>query len=270
MAEENKEVKKSGMIKVLMVLVVIFALFIGLGPIIVSKIADKLIKLRPTSATKVYAKVAGVISVQDNNVVLTSINNYRYVLEGDSLYKIRDLKGINLQVFGRMKSANPEEIEINGKKAAVKFNIDVTSYDTKELQVGKDKVSQEDFDKVKKRVEDKQNFQQYVLKKVGANAPYSVIKGKLTLESFSNPKTSKINQVLVLKDDYGDSYVVIGKGIFPVLEDYTVYKGVTVVLLGDVTLPVPDIPIIEGVVTFNAKVGYLEDLTTRITDKKAK
>ena len=237
-----------------------------IGPKIVNTFFTKK-QEKPVRYHRVYTNQKGMISVKENGVILLTTEEGRhYVLEGDNRTKVQKFAGKNLEVYGRLRKPSPEEIQIGENKATINYNINVEQFDTKPLDIGKP-ITPQEFEAIKKKVDEKLQFQKMVLDELEKDVAYDVIKGQISLEPFMNKTLGKMNQVLMLQDSYGDKYYVIGKGVYPILNNYATYRDIRVVLLGRVTYPLNDVPVIPGIVTFNAEEAYFEDLS-RIKEEK--
>lgn len=256
------DAKKLKYLQVTLVVIVVIAIVVGIGPLLVGTFMKKFVKLAPSHSAAMFAKVTGVVSATDTMVVVTSSDGKKYVIEGERVADIKKLDGKSLEVFGRMKRANPVRIEADGKTYAVRFNIDASAFDTKGLAVGKS-LSAEELAKLNQRAKESLAFQTEVLAKLGkGNVKYDVIAGKVSLQQYTNTNDNSINKTLVLTDKYGRNYLLVGsRAINPIIDHLGAYQGVSFVMLGQPSGRQDGMPDVKGMLYFKVLEAYFDDLT---------
>ncbi|MGA2090030.1 MAG: hypothetical protein ABSH12_01030 [Endomicrobiales bacterium] len=238
--------------------IVFLALLIGLGPIFVAKIARRAFKLPHhliTAPLRIKAK--GTVSLVNGIAILTTPRGMNhYILVGDQLNKITKQANNMIYVFGTLMA--PATSKVND--IVIRAAINVSQVDLTDFTAGtpvSDQLSEAIRQKVKNQVE----LREKVLTKLGMkNSGYEVISGKLVIIKTVLLRQAKETYALLVKDKYGDQYVLCGQFKYPV-EDYAVLSGkdFNVVVVGEVTAPDPGIlPLlsVEPHMTFAVKGIY--------------
>ena len=256
---DSKKVKYA---QIAIVVVVVVGIILGLGPLLVGTLMKNFVKISPVRTASMFAKVSGAVSATDSNnmVVITSTDGKKYVIEGDQVPSIRKFNGKYLEVFGRMKRANPAKITVDGKSHAVRFNVFASAFGEKDLKVG-EQLSPEALKALAEKSKAHLAFRDEVLAKLGMqNVLYDVVKGTLRVEGYVDTKTLAQCKVLVLTDGNKDRYNLTGDAILPIVDNFGLYKDATVVLVGAF------VPNIDGMVsesnvrTLSATYAYFDDL----------
>jgi hypothetical protein len=250
---------KNLLVKVLVVVVIIIVLFIGLGPIMISVFMRNVMKKEPIGKLQtvpLMVQVKGKISITDGNVVLTGIGGKKYILVGEKINEIKKLVGKEISVFGNIMKANPLAIE--GR--LVRFNIDVKKYG-ENLEIGK-KVTEEQFAKIQEKILRKTKFKNDVLAKLNKKpGSFEVVKGKVQIEAKEIIQGIPKVDYLILTDEYGDRYVLVGPVAENIKKNIKNYENKTLVILGEISLPTTAYPVVEtNLITFIVKEVYDEEL----------
>ncbi len=240
-------------------IIIIIILVFGVGPLFISMFMKSVEKKEPVGKLQtvpLMAQVKGKISITDEKVVLTGVENKKYILVGNKEEELRKLEGKEISVFGNIMKADPLSIE--GR--LVRFNIDVQKYG-ENLELGK-KVSENEFAKIKEKIEQKNKFRDEILAKLNKKAAsFEVLKGKIVIETKEVVKGGPKIDYLILSNDIGDRYVLVGPLSDKIRKSYKEYSGKTLVLLGEISLPTRAYPIIEtNLITFIVREIYDEDL----------
>lgn len=240
--------------------VVVLVIVVGLGPIFVAKVVKHIVK-KPGQqiSAPVNIKAGGTITSVDKYIVLTTPNGVNnYILTGSRINELTKYasKKETVFVFGKLMKADPQNVN----NVAIRARIDVADFSQNDFQVGT-KLSQQVSDAIKSKIMEKVAFRDEILNKLKISTKYEVIKGSIFFDSYKNKTTNQINSVLAIEDKYKDVYILIGEGIFPIIENPAKYKNATIIAIGNTTNPLSNVPVKENVITFSVKEAYLEDMS---------
>ena len=190
---------------------------------------------------------------QQGILFLTSDKGNKYVLVGKKIKELRKYIGQSLTVFGKIMK--PKPLAVDGK--LVTCNIDVTKYGSI-LSIGQS-MSIAQLEEIRKKVEAKERFKQEVLTKLGKENIFEVVKGKMYKELRTVPEYGEV-EYLMLENGYKEKYLLVGRIAEYIKNNFDKYKNKTVVILGEVILPMSNYPVERDVLTFRVREIYDENL----------
>ncbi|HEX3008337.1 MAG TPA: hypothetical protein VHO90_12065 [Bacteroidales bacterium] len=258
---------KKGVLWVVVGLIII----VGLGPIFVAKVADRMFKMpKRISSGALLIKASGKVSIEQGQLILTTpkgINNY--ILTGAMSSELKKFVGKDtpVYVFGRLMNTDLHQVQ----DKIIRASIDITEFNTKDFTIGKS-MSPEVAAAICQKVQEKAEFRQSVLKKLGQK-DLDVISGKLNIVPGFTVRDGKSAICLVVSDKYGDAYNLLNDGAIKYKrDDYKGFagQGMDVVVTGQVTLPNPNEPAAPGANTipFAAKGIYNREGLTELVVQK--
>jgi hypothetical protein len=219
-------------------IIVVLAVVIGLGPIFVARFVNKAFTPQKELITApLKIKATGTVSILNNLVILTTPHGTNhYILVGNQLNKITKQANNMIYVFGTL--AKPTVDKINNM--VVRAAIDVAQFDSKDFNVGAP-LSEEMTKAINQKVKEQVELRAKVLTKLGLKDPnLEVISGKLQIFKLFKVYESKTTTGLLVKDKYGDQYILNGPFKYPE-DEYAKLAGKNydVVVVGEMTTPDP-------------------------------
>jgi len=253
-------VDKKMLVKVGFVVGIIIVLIIGIGPWVISYFMRGVMKkevVGKLQTVPLKVQVKGKVSVTEDKVVLTGVGEKKYILVGEKAKEIKKMVDKEISVFGSIMKADPLAIE--GK--LVRFNIDVEKYGSN-LEIGK-KVTENEFAKIQEKILQKTKFREEILAKLNKKSgSYEVLKGKVVVENkeiLKDVPNSPKKDYLILTNDYGDRYVLVGTTSENIKKNISNYNNKILIILGEISIPTSAYPILEeNLITFVVKEVYDE------------
>lgn len=251
--------------------IVVLAIVIGLGRVIASKIGYRLsISFKGIMVEPLKIKTRGSIAGIGGYTILTTPNGENhYIIVGSLLDEVSKKTGQALHVLGRLSA--PPTSKVNDM--VIRGAINVARYDTNDFTV-ESPMFEEMSEGLKRKIKEQSEQRTRILKKLGLNDEgYEVISGKLEIIKMVLLNKAKEIPGLLVKDKYGDQYVLTGQLKYP-YQDYAALSGqkLDVVVVGSIQVPDPTImPLLstEPHYTFAVKGLYnnTEDLSEVIVKK---
>lgn len=239
------------------IIVIVLALLIGFGPIFVSKIMKKISKTTPeanTVTSNLFLQAKGKLTiVKDGILLLTNEKNDKYILVGLKADELKNYTDKTIEVYGRMKVAEPKEIN----NEPVRCNIEVIKYGS--LIPATEGMNQKQIEALQKKVEKKRKLSDEILSKLNKKKIFEVLKGKVELKYPNVPEVGYV-ECLVLETEDSDKYNLLGPAAVAVLKDFKYYKNKTLIVIGNSSLPSSGIFLEKDIIPFMVDDIYYENL----------
>jgi hypothetical protein len=211
------------------------ALLIAIGPILVSKY----MRAHPKVVrTELMIKVNGIIKQAENKTIFLEGDNGRYyVLFGNKTDALLKSLNSSASVFGNIyEPVEGEMIENN----PVRMRINVVNFTLSNEPVNPERSAE--VEKLKIKIENKAKTKKEIAQKLNTQPNFEFIKGII------NKETRNATDIYMIKDEYGDSYILLGA------KDSMLEKEL--LIIGRLTLPRDNYPIKQDELMFNILEVY--------------
>lgn len=258
-------------------IIVALAIVIGLGRVVAHKIGYRLsISFKGIMVEPLKIKTRGTIAgIGGYTILTTPKGTNHYIIIGTLLDEVSKHTGQALYVLGRLST--PPTSKVNDM--VIRGAIDVTRFDLNDFTV-ETSLADEMSEGLKRKIQEQVDLRTRVINKLGSSYEgYEVISGKLEIIKMVLLNKAKETPGLLVKDKYGDQYVLCGQLKYP-YQDYAALSGqnLDVVVVGSIQVPDPTImPLLstEPHYTFAVKGLYnntddLSEVTLKKPEEKAK
>ncbi len=241
MSTENK---KSTKWIVIGCIVFIVAIFIAVGPILVTKYMRAKWQDAPKFKTSsLFIEVAGSLQLsQDNRFYLKGDNDFYYILKNLN-EDAGDRVGQHCSVFAKMSLPKKGE-SIDGNGVRLFLDVQKIIFDDSTEFSGVNKAKEIDEEELRKRVLSKIQLRVEVNAKLNKPVLFDVIKGKVSVQNRKDLDGKDVS-VTILTDEFGSSYMLYKKGF-----DLSALKDMELICLGRDMLPLDKMPVVVDEITF--------------------
>ena len=240
--EKNKNTKWI----VISCIVFILAIFIAVGPILVTKYMRSKWQNAPTYKTSyLMMEVPGTLQqAQDNTIYLKGDNEKYYTLYAvkDELY---DRVGEHCSVLGKVISPK-ENQTIDGNKVRLIIDIKKVTFDDATEIVNTDENAKPvaSDEELKEKSLAKTQLRLEVNARLNKPILFDVIKGKVSVQNRKSLDGEDVI-VTILTDEFGDNYMLYRKGV-----NFDALKDKEIICLGRDILPLKTMPLVMDEITF--------------------